>query len=80
MRTAIAILNYSGAALLRQFLPSVLEHSKNTKVYVIDNGSTDDSLAILAEDFPSRWNRAIAPTNSIFVIYANILRISTISL
>ena len=37
MTTAIAILNYNGAALLREFLPSVLEHSENAKVYVIDN-------------------------------------------
>ena len=53
MTTAIAILNYNGAALLRQFLPSVLEHSENAKVYVIDNGSTDDSLAVFSEAFPA---------------------------
>jgi GT2 family glycosyltransferase len=53
MTTAIAILNYNGAALLQQFLPSVLKHSENAKVYVIDNGSTDDSLAVLAEAFPA---------------------------
>ena len=51
MTTAIAILNYNGAALLQQFLPSVLEHSENAKVYVIDNGSTDDSLLILKKEF-----------------------------
>ena len=53
MTTAIAILNYNGAALLQQFLLLVLEHSENAKVYVIDNGSTDDSLAVLAQAFPA---------------------------
>ena len=52
MTIAIAILNYNGAKLLEQFLPSVLEHSTNVKVYVIDNGSTDNSLEVLATRFP----------------------------
>ncbi|MDG1723169.1 MAG: glycosyltransferase, partial [Flavobacteriaceae bacterium] len=52
MTIAIAILNYNGAKLLEQFLPSVLEHSTNAKVYVIDNGSTDNSLEVLATRFP----------------------------
>ena len=60
MTTAIAILNYNGAALLQQFLPSVLEHSENAKVYVIDNASTDDSLAVLAEAFPTVTPIALA--------------------
>ena len=52
MTIAIAILNYNGAKLLEQFLPSVLEHSTNVEVYVIDNGSTDNSLEVLATRFP----------------------------
>jgi GT2 family glycosyltransferase len=52
MTIAIAILNYNGAKLLEQFLPSVLEHSTNVKVYVIDNGSTDNSQEVLATRFP----------------------------
>ena len=51
MTVAIAILNYNGAALLQQFLPAVLEHSGNAKVYVIDNASTDDSLVVLQKHF-----------------------------
>lgn len=52
MRIAIAILNYNGAALLDRFLPSVLAHSNEAKIYVIDNGSTDESRQLLAEKFP----------------------------
>lgn len=53
MNLAIAILNYNGADLLNRFLPSVLAHSGDARVYVIDNGSTDASLDILKEDFPT---------------------------
>jgi GT2 family glycosyltransferase len=52
MTIAIAILNYNGAELLEQFLPSILAHSANAKVYVIDNGSTDGSLAVVGATFP----------------------------
>ena len=52
MTIAIAILNYNGTELLQQFLPSILAHSANAKVYVIDNGSTDNSLALVGATFP----------------------------
>jgi len=52
-RIAIVILNWNGAAMLRQYLPSVVRHScGEATVYVADNGSTDDSLALLREQFP----------------------------
>ena len=51
MSFAIAILNYNGATLLQRFLPSVLQHSAGASIYVIDNGSTDNSLAVLKTDF-----------------------------
>lgn len=40
--------------MLRRFLPSVLSHtpSELATVIVADNGSTDDSLSLLASDFP----------------------------
>lgn len=51
---AVVILNWNGAALLRRFLPSVLEHSQHcAQVYVIDNASQDDSRAVLAREFPA---------------------------
>ena len=53
-KIAIVILNWNGAKLLQQFLPSVIEFSKgdSTKIVVADNGSTDDSLQILKNEFP----------------------------
>jgi len=49
MRTAVVILNYNGAALLLQFLPTVLANSAGAEVVVADNGSTDNSLEILQQ-------------------------------
>jgi GT2 family glycosyltransferase len=53
MTTAVVILNWNGKKLLEQFLPSVLAHSAEATIYVADNASTDDSVAFLAETFPS---------------------------
>jgi GT2 family glycosyltransferase len=53
MKTAIVILNWNGVQHLRRYLPSVVAHSEGADVVVADNGSTDDSLAVLAEEFPS---------------------------
>lgn len=51
---AVAVLNWNGADLLQEFLPSVLKYSSHiAEVYVIDNASTDDSLEVLAEEFPT---------------------------
>ena len=58
MKVAVVILNWNGEQMLRQFLPSVVEHSVLPKdmgeavVYVADNGSTDASLALLKAEFP----------------------------
>ena len=38
--------------MLRRFLPSVIEHSPEAEIIVADNGSTDESLQLLAEKFP----------------------------
>lgn len=50
---AVALLNYNGRQHLETFLPSVVEHSQPHRVILIDNGSTDDSIAYLEEHFPS---------------------------
>lgn len=51
---AVAILNWNGRDLLNRFLHSVLNHSEElAHVYVIDNNSTDDSLELLAHEFPT---------------------------
>lgn len=53
-KTAIVILNWNGARMMRKYLPLVLEHSgKETTVYVGDNGSTDGSVEMLERDFSS---------------------------
>ena len=50
---AVVILNWNGAKMLRRFLPSVVEHSHPLgEVIVADNGSTDNSLEILQQEFP----------------------------
>ncbi len=48
---AVVILNYNGSNFLRQFLPAVIANSGSAKIIVADNGSTDDSMAILAHEF-----------------------------
>lgn len=52
MRTAVIILNWNGAEMMKKFLPSVVANSTDADVIVADNGSTDDSLQMLARDFP----------------------------
>ena len=52
-KLAIVILNWNGAEMLKKYLPSVLQYSKDEAVvYVADNASTDDSIALLKEQFP----------------------------
>ncbi|MFK7900935.1 MAG: glycosyltransferase family 2 protein [Cyclobacteriaceae bacterium] len=50
---AIILLNWNGKKLLHQFLPSVILHSEDAQIHVIDNGSTDDSVSFLQKEFPS---------------------------
>ncbi len=53
-KIAVAILNWNGQELLRRFLPSVIPHSRDlAEIYVIDNASQDDSVAILQTEFPT---------------------------
>ncbi|NNC34402.1 MAG: glycosyltransferase family 2 protein [Croceitalea sp.] len=53
MKLAIVILNWNGAKLLAQYLPSLVKYSPTADIYVIDNASTDDSLKVLENQFPS---------------------------
>jgi GT2 family glycosyltransferase len=52
MKVAVVILNWNGKQLLEQFLPSVVQYSKEATVYLADNASTDDSVALVNEQFP----------------------------
>lgn len=49
---AIVILNYNTSGHLRLFLPHVIAHAEGARVIVADNGSPDDSLDVLAREFP----------------------------
>ncbi len=52
-KIAIVILNWNGAEMLRQYLPSVLKYSAGeAAVYVADNSSTDNSIKLLRNEFP----------------------------
>jgi hypothetical protein len=52
LNTAIVILNYNGAKLLQQFLPSVIRFSAQARIVVADNASTDNSAEVLQQNFP----------------------------
>jgi len=52
-KIAVVILNWNGAKLLEQFLPSVLAHSNEATIYVADNASTDSSIEVIKTQFPS---------------------------
>ncbi len=53
MKIAVVILNWNGAQLLEQFLPSIIQYSKEAKIYVADNASTDNSIDVIKSHFPT---------------------------
>lgn len=55
MKVSVVILNWNGCDMLRTFLPSVIQYSEGEgiEVCVADNGSTDDSVNMLRQEFPS---------------------------
>ncbi len=52
-KIAVVILNWNGKNWLQKFLPSVINHSSEADIYVIDNQSTDDSVELLHKEFPT---------------------------
>lgn len=54
-KIAVVILNWNGSEMLRTFLPSVLQYSKadGVEIIVADNASTDGSLSVLENEFPT---------------------------
>jgi GT2 family glycosyltransferase len=70
----LLVLNYNGRALLEECLPSILcaaaASLHDCRVWVIDNGSTDDSLGWLAGRHPEvgviqRTNRGLCSFNDV---------------
>ena len=51
---AVVILNWNGAKLLEEFLPSIVSYSKrdDTKIYVADNASSDNSINFIKQNYP----------------------------
>ncbi|MFN4234677.1 MAG: glycosyltransferase family 2 protein [Bacteroidia bacterium] len=53
-KIAVVILNWNGKKHLQEFLPSVVTHTPSCiDIVVADNGSTDDSIKFVKENFPS---------------------------
>lgn len=53
MRVAVVILNWNGRSFLEKFLPSVILNSEDAAIYVADNASSDGSVALVTERFPT---------------------------
>lgn len=54
MTTAVVILNWNGVNYLRQFLPILKAYSAlpGVEIVVADNASTDNSMEMMAQEFP----------------------------
>ena len=53
-KVAVIILNWNGAKLLRHYLPTVIAGTDDAiaDIIVADNGSTDESLTVMEQEFP----------------------------
>lgn len=86
MKLSVVILNWNGRKHLERFLPSVVQHtSGEAEVVVADNGSTDDSLQWLHDNYPQvrtivldqnygfagGYNRALQQVDSDYVLLLN---------
>ncbi|MDR1343215.1 MAG: glycosyltransferase family 2 protein [Prevotellaceae bacterium] len=86
-KISVVILNWNGEKFLQHFLPAVVANTVNeqTEVVVADNGSTDGSLAYVAQNFPQvrlikfdrnygftgGYNRAVAQISSTYTVLLN---------
>lgn len=86
-KLAVIILNWNGLEMLKEYFPSVAEHTVGADVQLIvaDNGSDDGSVAWLRERWPEvrlmefernygyaeGYNRAIARTDAEYVLLLN---------
>ena len=52
-KLAVVILNWNGTKFLRQYIPYLVDYSHSlAELYVIDNASTDESVAYLQLNYP----------------------------
>lgn len=52
--TAVVLLNFNGKKWLEQFLRICIDYSTPSKVVLIDNGSTDDSISFVENNFSDK--------------------------
>jgi GT2 family glycosyltransferase len=90
MKVSVVILNWNGKTLMQEYLPNVVEHTlgkglHHVELVVADNGSTDGSLAFLAETYPQircidlghnhgfaeGYNLALAQVTATYVVLLN---------
>lgn len=86
MRTAIVILNWNGRAMLAKYLPTVVNYScGEADIWVADNASTDGSMVLIREKFPTvktlqldqnygfaeGYNRALAKIKADYYVLLN---------
>ena len=87
MSTAIVILNWNGEKYLEQFLPVLIQNTQisDVEIFVADNASTDSSLLMLKEKFPTvrvivldknygfagGYNKALAQIKSDYYVLLN---------
>lgn len=86
-KVAVVILNWNGKKLLEEFLPSVIHYTTHPEVDIIvaDNGSTDESLDFLSNNYPQirlialsqnygfadGYNRALSQVDSEYFVIMN---------
>ena len=85
-KVTVMILNYNGVRWLRRCLSSVLETEyPKYEIYLIDNGSTDDSVEYVRQKYPSvkfirnpanlgfaeAYNRAISQVEAEYIVLLN---------
>ncbi|MBQ2123322.1 MAG: glycosyltransferase family 2 protein [Bacteroidaceae bacterium] len=85
-KIAVVILNWNGKQMMREFLPSVIKHSSEwAEVIVADNASTDSSMEMLSNEFPTvgqiqldknygfaeGYNRALAQIEAEYFVLLN---------
>ncbi len=87
IKVAVVILNWNGKKYLEQFIPVLIKNSNSDNVwlYVADNGSKDDSLSFLQNNFPEikiirleknygfaeGYNRALRKINAEYYVILN---------
>lgn len=87
IKASVVILNWNGRNLLDMFLPAIINHTQSDeyRVVVADNGSTDDSISFMNNNYPEvqlieldknygfaeGYNKALQQVDSEYVVLLN---------